>query len=257
MNDHDFSTYVTDVLAGLSGVQAVALGGSRAQGTERPESDWDFAIYYRGAFDPQEVRGLNWKGEVFELGGWGGGVFNGGAWLEVDDRKVDVHYRDLDSVEHEMAEATLGRFRIEALMFHLAGIPSYLVVAELALGKALRGDLPNRTFPPRLRELAPTVWWHRADRLFWYADKNYAAQGKSAQCVGTVVQAASCAAHAILAARGEWITNEKSLLERAGLSSLNQIVSSAPPEEEPLKEMVQRARELSVASLARAGVSTG
>jgi hypothetical protein len=34
-------------------------------------------------------------------------------------------------------------------------------------------------------------------------------------------------------------------------------VSSAPPEEEPLKEMVQRARELSVASLARAGVSTG
>jgi hypothetical protein len=47
-------------------------------------------------------------------------------------RQVDVHFRDLDDVEHRLAEARQGRFGIEMLTFHLAGIPAYLVVGELA-----------------------------------------------------------------------------------------------------------------------------
>lgn len=47
-------------------------------------------------------------------------MFNGGAWLQIEGRWVDVHYRDLDTVEHELAEAQAGRFRIEPLLFHLA-----------------------------------------------------------------------------------------------------------------------------------------
>jgi predicted nucleotidyltransferase len=90
-----FLARVADALATLPGVQAVTLGGSRAQGTHRPDSDWDLAIYYRGNFDPQQLRDLGWPGEVSELGGWGGGVFNGGAWLSIDGQPVDVHYRDL------------------------------------------------------------------------------------------------------------------------------------------------------------------
>src|SRR5689334_5527503 len=126
-DDEAFLAHVTQRLAMLPHVQAVALGGSRATGTHGPDSDWDFAIYYRGPFSPQDVRALGWPGEVSELGGWGGGVFNGGAWLEADDRRVDVHYRDLDDVEHQLAEAREGRFQIERLLFHLAGIPTYIV----------------------------------------------------------------------------------------------------------------------------------
>ena len=33
----------------IPGVVAVTLRGSRAQGTERPGSDWDFGLYYEGA----------------------------------------------------------------------------------------------------------------------------------------------------------------------------------------------------------------
>src|SRR5581483_2186542 len=99
-----FPELVTARLAELPHVEAVALGGSRATGTDRPDSDWDFAVYYRGAFSADSVRGLGWPGEVAEVGGWGGGVFNGGAWLEVDGQRVDVHYRDLDDVEHRLAE---------------------------------------------------------------------------------------------------------------------------------------------------------
>ncbi|AIJ26864.1 nucleotidyltransferase domain protein [Amycolatopsis methanolica 239] len=93
-----------------------------------------------------------------EIGGWGGGVFNGGAWLTIDGRGADVHYRDLDVVEHELAEAREGRFHWEPLMFHLAGIPSYLVVAELAVNRVLRGSLPEVEFPEVLRKSAPAVW---------------------------------------------------------------------------------------------------
>jgi hypothetical protein len=56
---------------------------------------------------------------VSEVGGWSGGVFNGGAWLEIDGRRADAHYRDLDAIDRELTEARAGRFRIEALMFHL------------------------------------------------------------------------------------------------------------------------------------------
>jgi hypothetical protein len=35
-------------LGGVPGVVAVVLGGSRAAGTARPDSDWDVGVYYRG-----------------------------------------------------------------------------------------------------------------------------------------------------------------------------------------------------------------
>ena len=60
-------------------------------------------MYYRGRFDPDDLAALGWPGEVSAIGGWGGGVFNGGAWLRVEGRPVDVHYRDLDDVGHRIA----------------------------------------------------------------------------------------------------------------------------------------------------------
>ena len=76
MDDADFLNDVGDALISLPTVRAVTLGGSRAQGTARPDSDWDLAVYYQGEFQPQALRDLGWTGEVSELGGWGGGVFN-------------------------------------------------------------------------------------------------------------------------------------------------------------------------------------
>ena len=46
------------------------------------------------------------------------------------DRRAVV--RDLDEVERHLADAVEGRFRIERLQFHLAGVPTYIVLAELA-----------------------------------------------------------------------------------------------------------------------------
>jgi hypothetical protein len=87
VEDGAFLAHVAARLGDLPTVRAVTLGGSRAEGTNRPDSDWDFSLYYRGRFDPQTLRDIGWPGAVSEIGGWGGGVFNGGAWLEIDGRQ--------------------------------------------------------------------------------------------------------------------------------------------------------------------------
>jgi predicted nucleotidyltransferase len=220
-----FLTYVTERLADLPGVEAVALGGSRATGTYRPDSDWDFAVYYRGPFDPDDLRALGWPGEISAIGGWGGGVFNGGAWLRVGDRRVDVHYRDLGDVEHHLAEAREGRFRVERLMFHLAGVPTYIVVAELALSRVLHGDLPRPEYPGALRVRARERWWGDARQTLRYARSAHAARGHVTDCAGAIAVAACQAAHAALAARGRWVTNEKTLLDDAGLRDVDRVLS--------------------------------
>ena len=242
MDDDAFPGYVADRLAGLPGVQAVTLGGSRAEGTQRPDSDWDFSVYYRGHFDPQDLRDIGWPGEVSEVGGWSQGVFNGGAWLEVDDRRTDVHYRDLDVIDREMAAAQEGRFSVEPLLFHLAGIPSYLVLAELSVKRVLHGQLPTPEYPAALRQRAREAWWGRANVTFGYARDYPARGGRLTQCVGLVAQAASQAAHAVLAARGEWITNEKTLLARAGLRQVDEFIACAGTEPVALLDVVDRTR---------------
>ncbi len=225
LSDAEFLDTTADRLAALPGVRAVALGGSRAEGTHRAASDWDLAVYYRGAFDPADLRAVGWEGEVSEIGGWGGGVFNGGAWLTIDGRRVDVHYRDLDVVEHEWAEAEEGRFRVEPLMFHLAGIPSYLVVAELAVDRVLRGELRQPSaYPAELRRTAPDRWYGTARATLGYAATNHAPAGRRTETAGALAVAAAQTGHAVLAARGEWVTNEKRLLERAGLRGVDELV---------------------------------
>ncbi|MFT9479773.1 nucleotidyltransferase domain-containing protein [Streptomyces sp. 11-1-2] len=248
MPDAMFLDDVAGRLAALPAVRAVTLGGSRAQGTHTPESDWDLAVYYRDGFDPADLRAVGWEGEVSEIGEWGGGVFNGGAWLTIDGRRVDVHYRDLEVVEHELAESRLGRFRWEPLMFHLAGIPSYLVVAELALNQVLRGALPRPDYPAALREAAPPMWRGRAALTLRYASAAYVGRGQATEVAGAVATAALQTAHAVLAARGEWATNEKRLLQRAGLRGIDTIVAGLRPEPAALAEAVADAEALFAAA---------
>ncbi|ANN19489.1 DNA polymerase subunit beta [Amycolatopsis orientalis] len=244
MNDETFLSHVADGLAALPAVHAVALGGSRAQHTHDPGSDWDFAVYYRGDFDPADLRATGWDGEVSEIGAWGGGVFNGGAWLTIDGRHVDIHYRDLDDVEHHLAEARHGRFHWEPLMFHLAGVPSYLVVAELAANQVLHGELPRPGFPDALRGTAPPMWRGRAELTLRYARGAYVPRGQATELAGALATAAMETAHAVLAARGEWVTNEKRLLRRAGLREVDAIVAGLRADPGVLARAVDEAETL-------------
>ncbi|MFI8188056.1 nucleotidyltransferase domain-containing protein [Streptomyces sp. NPDC085946] len=244
-DDRAFLDATADRLAALPAVEAVTLGGSRARGTERPDSDWDLAVYYRDGFDPGDLRAVGWEGEVCEIGAWGGGVFNGGAWLTIDGRRVDVHYRDLRVVEEVWAESERGRFRVEPLMFHLAGIPTYLLVAELAVNRVLRGTLRQPTaYPPALRASAPAHWHGTAAATLAYAKAGHAPNGALTQVAGAIAVAAAQSAHAVLAARGEWVTNEKGLVERAGLSRVDALVAALTPDPDALARSVTEAEAI-------------
>lgn len=214
---------LVDVLAGLRGVAAVVLGGSRANGTSDATSDWDLGLYYRGDVDLQPLAAY---GEVHPPGSWGR-LMNGGAWLRVGDAKVDVLLRDLDAVEHWGERAERGEFEIDALLGYVAGAPTYLPAAETASCRVLRGALAARPFPEALASAAPSKWRFCRSFSLDYA-RMHARRG---DVVGTIGQAAKAAleeAHAVLCARGEWACNEKGLLGKAGLARLRAVFASVP-----------------------------
>ncbi|WP_317229231.1 nucleotidyltransferase domain-containing protein [Clavibacter sp. MX14-G9D] len=253
LDDDAFLEHVADALHGVPGVRGVALGGSRAQGVQRPDSDWDVAVYYRSAFDPDGLRALGWPGVLSPRGGWGR-TFDGGGALHVDGRTVDVHYRDLDAIEAVHEEAVAGRFAVERLLFHPAGLPSTILLAEVGVNRALRGEVPSWGYPPALRESAPGVWWGDAAMTLHYAREGHARHGRVTQCAGLLAEAASMAAHAVLAHRGEWITNEKQLLTRAGLRGVDAVVARMGSEPADLLRAVDDVEALLYDAVRREGI---
>jgi predicted nucleotidyltransferase len=204
-------------LGGLTGVEAVVLGGSRAVGEHRADSDWDLGVYYRGRFDAEAVRRLGLPGEVSEPGAWAG-FMNGGAFLSVEGVKVDVLYRDLTEIDHWAAEAEAGRWELRRCPGYLAGMASYVLLGEAELGHVLHGELrrPGR-FPDALRESAPARWRWERDFALMYAAMHHERDDDVAAS-GALAVAAVAEAYARLAERGEWALNDKGVLARAGVT---------------------------------------
>lgn len=205
---------LADELYAMPGVVAVVLGGSRAEGRERPDSDWDLGLYYSADFTVEPMRALGLPGQVFGLGEWSR-LMDGGAWFDVDGTKVDVIYRSVDAVAGWIAEANEGRFAVELLGGYLAGFPTTVLVGEVAKAKVLRGELPFAvpSYPDVLRASAPARWRARRDFSLMYADM-HAARGDALLETGNRARAAVEEAHAVMCERGEWILNEKGLLDR-------------------------------------------
>ncbi|HEY2550431.1 MAG TPA: hypothetical protein VGI64_07625 [Streptosporangiaceae bacterium] len=216
--------HIASRLAAIPGVVAVTLGGSQATGRHRPDSDWDFGLYYRGTIDAADVRALGWPGEVTGPGGWGP-VVNGGAWLTVDGERVDLCYRDLDEVLGAVSDAQAGHFSIYALATFVAGIPSYVPVGELALGRVLSGDLPRPGFPEALAASAPERWRSLAAMALRTASA-HAERADVAATAGALGQALLAEAQARLAERREWALNEKGIIARAGLAGTGALLGS-------------------------------
>jgi predicted nucleotidyltransferase len=213
-------------LAGVPGIVAVILGGSRATATHRPGSDWDLGVYYRSSqrpLDPHDVRRLGHPGYVSELGEWGP-IVNGGGWLTIDGTPVDVLYRDLDTVEAWLGEAQEGRFEVLTQNGYIVGAPTYLPAGELATCRPITGALPRPGFPEPLAASAARRWGGRAAVSLTFA-RSHAGAGDAVCCAGMLVDAILCVAHARLAARHEWVLNEKRLVQRAGLDGVQALLA--------------------------------
>lgn len=154
-------------LVRVPGVVGVALGGSRARGEHRPDSDWDLGVYYRGRLDLAALRTLAGPDvEVAGPGGWGPWV-DGGAWLTVDGTAVDWILRDLDRVGRVWADCREGRYEVGIQAGHPLGFWSPCYAGELALGQVLAdpsGELTRlratmAVYPEALRTALTGATW--------------------------------------------------------------------------------------------------
>ncbi len=239
-NDEAFVAHLVEALAGIDAVEAIHLGGSRGAGRAHPASDWDLGVYFRGPVEHERVQAVartqGWQGEIVPAGAWGP-VMNGGAWLRIGGRKVDLLWRDLDTIDRLLDEAEHGQFEVFRIPFYLAGIPSYVPLAELSAGTVLWGDLPRTVMPPLLRRTATRWWTETAGLELAYAEKE-AQRGAVVTCLGMLVRVLLDVAHATLAADGRWPTNEKHMIDDADLSHYSEALGQGATTAEELRELV-------------------
>lgn len=214
----------------VPGVAAVVLGGSRARGTATAESDHDFGLYYepdneidvaalRAAITPllDDPTGHT----ITPIGEWGPRI-NGGAWLTVDGRKVDLLYRDLGRVRDVIAECKVGRITMDYQPGHPHGFCSSTYMGEIATCVPLhdpRGlvatlKVEALPFPDALRsavinkiQMGSAV--QRRQRRA--GDPAFRANARA----GCVYRALCCAAQVLFAVNGRYLINEKAALAEA------------------------------------------
>ncbi|TRV73134.1 nucleotidyltransferase domain-containing protein [Streptomyces sp. 130] len=209
-------------LTRVPGIRAVLLGGSRARGAHRPDSDWDLGVYYRGTPDTAALSALAaaFQGSPVEVtgpGGWGPWV-NAGGWLRVDGVQVDWILRDLDRVERVWADCREGRFEVGVQPGHPLGFWSPAYPGEVALGRVLSDPGGELTALKRETSVYPEPLRAALAAAAWEADFSVAAARKSAPS-GDRLHVSLCLsrafgilAQALHAHHRAWCLNEKGAL---------------------------------------------
>jgi predicted nucleotidyltransferase len=213
-------------LCRVPGVAAVTLGGSRARGEQRPDSDTDIGVYYREPLDSGGLRTLAARlaGRPVDIappGGWGPWV-NGGAWLSVGGAQVDWILRDLDRVRRVWADCQAGRFEIGYQNGHPLGFWSPCYAGEVALGRvladpsgelsALRAEMASYPEPLRAALIGATS---QAEFTLGVAAKP-AARGDVLYVSLCLSKAVGVLTQSLFAHGRRWYLNEKGALEVAG-----------------------------------------
>jgi hypothetical protein len=159
------------------------------------------------------------------------------AWLQCDDERVDVLLRDLDAVEHWTGLAEQSEFEVDALLGYIAGVPTYMLGSELASCIPLRGEIPAPRYPQKLVEAGPPRWRFCRSFSLDYA-RTHAKRGDCVGAAGQVSKAVMEEAHVILCERGEWVCNEKRMIESAGLVGVSGCFEHLPAAPAGLLEWV-------------------
>ncbi|MDR6885018.1 nucleotidyltransferase domain-containing protein [Bacillus sp. 3255] len=231
MEASDVIQKAVEKLRGVEGIAAIVLGGSRACGTETPESDIDIGVYYRperpidtaaleqaaAALDDQRRTDL-----ITPIGGWGPWI-NGGGWLAVGGFAVDILYRDAVQVAGVVDDCLQGRIDIHYQPGHPHGFCTSIYMGEAARCRPLWdpqgvvAELKAKTavYPDALRHATIA-------KFLWEADFSLANAKKAesrldvSYAAGHLFRAVSCLVQVLFAWNGEYLLNEKGAVARCG-----------------------------------------
>ena len=223
-NDEALLSRLVVALAPVPGIEAIALGGSRARGTATAASDYDIGLYYRGG-RPIDVAALNRvvaslddrgaRAVVTPLGGWGPWI-DGGGWLLIDGVHVDLLYRDLDRVTAAIDDAHAGKVEPHYQPGHPHAFLSAIYVGEAAYGRVLHDParslaaLQARTmpYPPMLAAALRKRFEWEASFALANARKSLD-RGDVSYLAGCVFRAVACLCQTLFALNGVYLLNEK------------------------------------------------
>jgi hypothetical protein len=230
-NDEALLSRLVGALAPVSGIEAIALGGSRARGTATAASDYDIGLYYRGrrpidiAALSRVVASLDDRGAVAEvtpLGGWGPWI-DGGGWLLIDGVHVDLLYRDLDQVASAIDDAHAGKVEPHYQPGHPHAFLSTIYMGEAAYARVLHdpegslGALQTRTkpYPPALAAALRKRFGWEASFALANARKSLD-RGDVSYLAGCVFRAVASLCQMLFALNGVYLLNEKGAVAAVG-----------------------------------------
>jgi len=217
-------------LARIEGIEAIALGGSRARGTARDDSDIDLGLYYDADYPfsieeldsaASELDDRHITGLVTRFGDWGPAV-NGGGWLIVDGLHVDFLYRDLARVREIIEQCRDGKPSGTYQLGHPMGFQNQIYLGETSCCRplydpdgalaALKAMLVE--YPPRLR--TALVEKHLFDARFEIdiAEKP-ARRGDVMYVAGCLFRASGFMTLVLYAINRRYYTNEKGAFDES------------------------------------------
>jgi hypothetical protein len=221
---------LVSALAGVGGVEAIVLGGSRARGTWHESSDYDIGLYFSEARELDTDRLQEAARQLADdptavtvtaVGEWGPWIV-GGAWLTIKGQKVDLLYRNIDAVRRSMEACRTGQISMDYQPGHPHGFCSAIWMGEIACCQSLldsRGAISEMKsialpYPKPLRDaLIDRFQW---EILFSIENAEIAAlREDQTHVAGCAYRALTCIAQVLFALNGQYLINEKAALQQA------------------------------------------
>ncbi len=208
----------------VPGVVGVVLGGSRARGTNHPNSDIDIGIYYDESegFKTSEISKIatslddeHRNNIITSLGEWGPWV-NGGGWLIVQGYHIDFIFRDLKRVSQVIDDCSRGKVTSNYQTGHPHAYVNAMYMGELSISKVLV-DTNNiiselkaktRPYPKSLKNSILRNYVFEASFSLMLAKTNIDKDDISYVC-GQCYRSISCMNQVLFALNEEYCINEK------------------------------------------------
>ncbi|UXR77227.1 nucleotidyltransferase domain-containing protein [Staphylococcus sp. IVB6233] len=209
---------------GLSGVVGIVLGGSRAKGNHRSDSDIDIGIYYDESkgFNTGDVKKAAFKindekqeNLITSLGDWGEWI-NGGGWLLIDGYHVDLLFRDIKKVNEVIQDCLFGNVTIHYQTGHPHGFLNVMYMGELNICQILADpqnkirELKNKTcpYPFKIKQAITQYFAFEASFSFMFIEDNINKDDIS-YVIGHLFRCISCLNQVIFAKSEVYCINEK------------------------------------------------